>query len=61
MTTPIEDFNILQKKTKTHIHLKVDDAMEDCTGKLLYVWSSHTPDSRLWINLVRLSILLVVS
>ena len=33
MTRPIEVSNILQKKTVTRVHLKVDEAMEGCTGK----------------------------
>ena len=28
MSRPIEVFNIFQKKTKTRVHLKVDEAME---------------------------------
>ena len=43
MTRPIEVFNILQKKTKTLAHLKVDGAIEGCTGKLLNVLSSLRP------------------
>ena len=33
MTRPIEVFNIVQKQTKTRIHLKVDEAIEGYTGK----------------------------
>ena len=28
MSRPIEVFNIFQKKTKTRVHLKVDESME---------------------------------
>ena len=44
MTRPNEVFNILEKKIKTHVPLKVDGAREGCTGKLLYVLSSHIAD-----------------
>ena len=30
MTRPVEVFNILQKKTKIRVHLKIDEAMEGC-------------------------------
>ena len=33
MSRPKEIFNILQRKNKTRDQLKVDEAMEDCTGK----------------------------
>ena len=33
MSRPIEVFNIFQKKTKTRVHLKVDEAMEGCTHR----------------------------
>ena len=44
MTRRNEVFNILEKKIKTHVHLKVDGAREGCTGKLLCVLSSHIAD-----------------
>ena len=30
VSRPIEVFNIFQKKAKTRVHLKVDEAMEGC-------------------------------
>ena len=33
MTRAIEVFNIVQKKTKTRVHVKIDQAMDGCTEK----------------------------
>ena len=41
--------------------LRIETGAERTTIVCMYVWLSHTRYSRVWINLVRLPILLVVS